>query len=128
MVWWKFGYGSDGPVVTETADGKWRVTLTLDSDKDIKTEEMKTSESWSDIDGEVLNEPLEIGFYADTPKKLWSAWSALEQVRVTKSEQVFTFELDEKPAHIAIEPRRLLQERNVDDNVKAIKESSALSR
>jgi len=128
MVWWKFGYGSNSPTVTETADGKWRVTFTLNSDKDIKTETMKTSESWSDIDGEILNEPLEIGFYADTPKKLWSAWSALERVRVTKTEQIFTFELDEKPTHIAIDPRRLLQERNVDDNVRIISESSAFSR
>jgi len=127
IVWWKFAY-ENAPTLTETADGKWRVTVTLKTDKNIQTEEMKTSESWADIDGEALNEPLEIGFYADTPKKLWSAWSALERVRVTEDKQVFTFELDAKPAYIAIDPRRLLQERNVDDNVRAIGESSAYSR
>jgi hypothetical protein len=123
MVWWKFSY-DETPIITETADGKWRVTVTLKSDKDIKTEEMKTSESWSDLDGEVLNEPLEIGFYPDTPKKLWSGWNNLEQVWVTQTDQSFTFVLDEKPAYVAIDPRRLLQERNVDDNVSAAEDSA----
>jgi len=72
-VWWKYGFDGDGPRLTETADGKWAVTFTVKTDKDIKTEEMETAESWADIDGEVLNEPLEIGFYTDEPKNLWSA-------------------------------------------------------
>jgi hypothetical protein len=125
MVWWKFAFGDNGPTLTENADGTWKVSIPVSLDKDIKTEEMKTSESWSDMDGEVLNEPLEIGLYSDVPKKLWSAWSALETVRVTKSEQTFTFNVAEKPTHIALDPRRLMLERNVDDNVKTIGETSA---
>lgn len=128
MVWWKFGFGEDGPTVTENADGTWKVTIPVTTDKDIKTEEMETAESWSDMDGEVLNEPLEIGIYMDEPKKLWSAWSSLEQVRVTQTDQVFTFDVAEKPTHISLDPRRLMLERQVDDNVQAVGETSAYKR
>lgn len=128
IVWWKFSHGGDGPTVRENANGTWTVTVPVNTDKDIKTEEMETAESWADIDGEVLNEPLEIGFYTEEPKKLWSAWTALEQVRVTQTDQLFTFTLDEKPTHIALDPRRLMLERNVDDNVKTAGEASAYQR
>ena len=125
MVWWKFSYGDDGPTAVENPDGTWKVTIPVNTDKNIKTEEMETSESWSDMDGEVLNEPLEIGIYTAEPKKLWSAWTDLQQVWITKTDQTFTFNVSEKPAYIALDPRRLMQERNVDDNVQRISESSA---
>ena len=124
-VWWKFGFDRKGPSLTETADGKWQVTFTVETDKIIKTEDMETSESWSDMDGEILNEPLEIGIYSQEPKKLWSAWSKLERVRITEGEQTLIFTLDEKPTHIAIDPRRLMLERNIDNNVEPISEASA---
>ena len=124
-VWWKYGFGDGGPTVTENSDGTWKVTVPINTDKDIKTEEMETAESWVDIEGEVLNEPLEIGIYADEPKKLWSAWSALETVWVTQTDQSFSFNLAEKPVYIAIDPRRLMLERNIDNNVQAIGEASA---
>lgn len=126
-VWWKLGFDGNGPFMTETADGKWKVTFTVDLDKTIKTEDMETSESWADIDGEVLYEPLEIGVYLDEPKKLWSAWSELDMVRITEAKQEITLIVDEKPTHIAIDPRRLLQERNVDDNVQMVSEASAFA-
>ena len=128
-VWWKLGFESKGgPILSETPDGKWRVTFTLDLDKDIKTEEMETAKSWSEIDGEQLNEPLEIGIYSNEPKKLWSAWTKLETIWVTETNQEVTLILDGKPSYIAIDPRRLLQERNVDDNVQMISEDSAFTR
>ncbi|GGX69247.1 hypothetical protein GCM10011309_19000 [Litorimonas cladophorae] len=125
MVWWKFSFGEAGPTLTENADGTWKVTIPVALDKEIKTEDMETAESWADMDGEVLNEPLEIGIYLQEPKKLWSQWTALETVRVTQSEQVFSFDVAEKPTHIALDPRRLMLERNVDDNVKTIGETTA---
>jgi len=128
MVWWKFSYGDEGPTVTENTDGTWRVTIPLKTDKVIKTEEMETSESWTEMEGETLHEPLEIGFYQDEPKKLWSAWSQLEQVWVTETDQTLTFDVDEKPNHIALDPRRLMLEKNVGDNVKPVSERSAYHR
>jgi len=89
---------------------------------------METSESWSEIEGEVLNEPLEIGVYTDEPKKLWSAWTKLERIQVTEAEQTVSIIVDEKPTHIAIDPRRLMLERNIDDNVQTISQSSAFAR
>jgi len=124
-VWWKYSFGDGGPTVTENADGTWKVTIPVKTDKDIKTEDMETAESWADMDGEVLNEPLEIGIFAAEPKKLWSAWTDLEKVWVTQTDQTFTFNVAEKPTHIAIDPRRLMLERNIDDNVQAIGQSSA---
>ena len=127
-VWWKLGFDGKGPKMNQTADGKWKVTFALDMNKIIKTEEMDEAKSWDKMDGEVLNEPLEIGIYSDEPKKLWSAWTALETIWVTEAKQEVTLTLDEKPAYIAIDPRRLLQERNVDNNVQSISEGSTLTR
>jgi len=44
----------------------------------------------------------------------------LKRIRVTKADSELIFEVSEKPTHIAIDPRRLLMERNVGDNVKAL--------
>lgn len=128
IVWWKFAHGDDGPSVIENADGSWRVTIPIRTDKDIKTEEMKTSMSWSEMDGETLNEPLEIGIYSQEPKKLWSAYDKLEQVWVSQTDQSFTFDVKTKPTHIALDPRRLMLESHVDDNVASVGESSAYQR
>jgi len=89
---------------------------------------METSLSYSEMEGESLNEPLEIGFYSDEPKKLWSAYDQLEQVWVTKTAQTFTFDVATKPTHIALDPRRLMLESYVDDNVETVGESSAYQR
>ena len=127
-VWWKLGFDGKGPNLTETSDGKWKVTFALDMDKIIKTEDMKQSKSWDEIESEVLKEPLEIGVYSEDPKKLWSAWSKLETIWVTDAKQEVSLILDEKPSYIAIDPRRLLQERSIDDNVRSISEGSAFAR
>ena len=127
-VWWKLGFDGKGPKMNQTADGKWKVTFALDMNKIIKTEEMDEAKSWDKMDGEVLNEPLEIGVYSTEPKKLWSGWNTLETIWVTESKQQISLIVDEKPSYIAIDPRRLLQERNVDNNVQAISEGSALTR
>ena len=127
-VWWKLGFEGNGPSVTKTADGKWEVKFTVDIEKTIKTEDMDEAKVWNEVDGEVLNEPLEIGIYSDEPKKLWSAWKKLERLRITEANQEVTITLDEKPNYIALDPRRLLQERNVDNNVQPVSETSAFAR
>lgn len=128
IVLWKFAHDDGGPTLSENADGSWRVTIPVRTDKIIKTEEMETSLSYSEMDGESLNEPLEIGFYSEEPKKLWSAYDQLEQVWVTKTAQTFTFDVETKPTHIALDPRRLMQESFIDDNVETVGESSAYQR
>lgn len=120
MVWWDMKFGDDDPAVTKLPNGRYRVTVPFDMDKKIQTEDMDTAESFADMEGESLNEWVEIGFYKDEPKALWSAWSNLERVRVTQAESELVFELDTLPAYIAIDPRRLLMERNVEDNVKPL--------
>ena len=120
MVWWDMKFGEAEPTVKALPNGRYQVTLPFEMDKKIQTEEMETAESFADIKGESLNEWVEIGFYQDEPKVLWSAWTDLKRIRVTKADSELIFEVSEKPTHIAIDPRRLLMERNVGDNVKAL--------
>lgn len=127
MVWWDIKFGQAEPSITELPNGRYRVTIPLEMDKKIQTEEMETAESFADIEGESLNEWVEIGFYTDEPRVLWSAWTDLERVRVTKAASELVFELSTRPTHIAIDPRRLLLERNVGDNVKILSTKLAAS-
>ncbi len=120
IVWWDMQFGEADPRVSKLPNGRFRVSFPLVIDKKIQTEEMETAESFADIEGESLNEWVEIGFYEEEPKRLWSAWSDLKRVRVTEDESEISFELDSLPAFISIDPRRLLMERNVQDNVTPI--------
>ena len=128
IVLWEFEHDDEGPSLTENEDGSWRVSIPIKTDKIIRTEEMETALSFSEMEGESLNEPLEIGFYSDEPKSLWSAYDQLEHVWVTKAAQTFTFDVATKPTHIALDPRRLMLENYVDDNVNSVGESSAYQR
>ncbi len=120
IVWWDMEFGEAEPTVTELPNGRFRVSIPFVMDKEIQTEDMETAESFKDIEGETLNEWVEIGFYTDEPKTLWSAWTDLERVRVTQAESELVFEVGTRPTHIAIDPRRLLLERNIGDNVKTL--------
>ncbi len=108
------------------SDGDYTVSLTAKVDKKIATEETGKETSVTEIDGEELNEWVEIGFYNGDPKEtLGGDWIKLERVRVTDLETSLTFNLSEKPTHVYIDPKRLLIERNVDDNVQDIGEVEA---
>ncbi len=101
--------------------GRYTVTLTAKVDKKIATEETGKETSVTEIDGEDLNEWVEIGFYDQNPKEsLGGDWINLERIRVTELESELSFEMGEKPTHVLIDPRRLLIERNVEDNVRSI--------
>ena len=103
------------------SDGNYTVSLTAKVDKKIATEETGKETSVTEIDGEELNEWVEIGFYNSDPKDtLGGDWIKLERVRVTELETAMTFGLPEKPTHVYIDPKRLLMERNVDDNMQTI--------
>lgn len=66
---------------------------------------------------ESLAEWVEIGFYDKDPSKTWGdEWIKLERVRITQMDTKLSFELDTKPTHVLVDPRRLLIERDVSDN------------
>ena len=120
ITWWALGYGEEGPSVSETRDGRFRVVIPLTLDKTINHGEDGAQTSVTEIEGETLNEWVEVGFYGDTPKSSWGAWQALERARVDAETRVLEFIVDERPTHVALDPRRLLQERNVLDNVRKL--------
>jgi len=103
------------------SDGNYSVSLTAKVDKKIATEETGKETSVTEIDGEDLNEWVEIGFYNKDPKAaLGDEWITLERIRITDLETSLKFEMSEKPTHVYIDPKRLLLERNVNDNVEQI--------
>lgn len=125
ITYWDLAYGDGDIKVTPNESGGYIAEVPFKLDKTISTEEKPERMSVSEIDGEELNEWIEIGFYANKPKEKWSDWQALKRVRVTESESVLRFDLDDLPAHIALDPRRLLQEKNITDNVKAVPKLTA---
>lgn len=120
IVFWELSLGEDAVTITPQGAG-FEATVTVKLDKKIASEETGKEASVTEIDGEDLNEWVEIGFYAEDPEEtLGDGWQALERVRLTEAETTLTFELDEKPAFVLLDPRRLLIERNVDDNVTSL--------
>ena len=120
ITYWDLKYGEGDIKVSQNSDGTYTVDIPFELDKKIQTEEMDKSESVTEIDGEGLNEWVEIGFYKNKPKDKWSDWISLERLRVNQAESTLSFTVPEKPNYIALDPRRLLQERNATDNVKEL--------
>jgi len=118
-------YGEDDIKVSPNSDGSYKVEIPFKLDKKISSEEEPKQVSVTEIKGEELNEWVEIGFYKNVPKDKWSDWSQLEKVRVNQAAATLTFNVKERPNHIALDPRRLLMERNVTDNVKALDKTLA---
>ncbi len=112
---------ADDVSVTENAKGDYNVSFTAFVDKKIASEETGKETSVTKIDDEELNEWVEIGFYDKDPKDTWGdEWIRLERVRVNQLETRFSFDMKQKPKYILLDPRRLLIERKVDDNVKEL--------
>ena len=110
----------DDVKVTGSEDN-YTIGFTVKVDKKIASEETGKETSVTEIEEESLNEWVEIGFYDKDPKEtLGGDWIKLERVRITELETEMSFSFTEKPTHVLIDPRRLLIERNVDDNVQKI--------
>jgi hypothetical protein len=121
ITFWDLKFGEDIDV-KPNVDGGFTVSLTAIVDKRIATEETGKETSVTEIDGEELNEWVEIGFYKEDPKDtLGDEWMSLERVLLTEAETALSFELKERPAFVMLDPRRLLIERNVKDNAKPLK-------
>ena len=128
ITYWELAYGDADMKVTPNADGTFTIEIPFELDKKISSEDKPKQVSVTDINGEDLNEWIEIGFYKNTPKDKWSDWSALEKVRVSKAQSTLSFTLEARPNYVALDPRRLLIERNVTDNVKALDKKLASTK
>jgi len=121
ITFWELGFGDETVKVEAKSGGGYTVTLPIKLDKKIASEETGKETSVTEIDGEDLNEWVEIGFYDHDPKETHGdEWISLERVRLNKPEQTPSFDMDKKPSYVLLDPRRLLIERKVTDNVKEL--------
>ncbi|MBL1430755.1 MAG: hypothetical protein COA60_004470 [Robiginitomaculum sp.] len=118
IVFWDMKIENDVEI-SPNLGGGYTVSFDVKLDKKIASEEDGKETSVTEIDGEELNEWLEIGFYDEDPKDTWGdEWLKLERVRITELETKLSFDLDQRPNFVLLDPRRLLIERDVKDNVK----------
>lgn len=135
ITFWNLGFSSESePVVTPNTDGGYDVTVQVRIDKLIASEEDGKETSVAKMDGEGLNEWIEIGLYTTDPEDTFGdEWLKLERVRITDENSVavegedetnrihtVTIKTDKAPSYVVVDPRRLLIERNVKDNVAKI--------
>jgi ABC-2 type transport system permease protein len=121
ITFWDLKFGEDIDIKPNVSGG-FTIDLTAIVDKRIASEETGKETSVTEIEGEELNEWIEIGFYKQDPKEtLGGDWLQLERVRVNSAETALTFNLAERPTFVALDPRRLLIERNVKDNAQELK-------
>ena len=103
----------------EVANG--RVAFTLELDKTVAAGEDGAETSVTEMDGEALDEWVEVAFYASKPEDgSWYSWLAVERVRVAEAEARLEFELPSGATHMALDPQRLLIEKDFTDNVVAL--------
>ena len=114
ITFWETGFGDTK--VKANADGTFTITATAKMAKKYASEE-----DGEETDAETLDEPVEIAFYKEDPSNSWEEEPMLlKRFRLTEAETELTFELSERPGYIVIDPRALLMERKLNDNVKAL--------
>jgi hypothetical protein len=95
------------------ADGMYEVTFDIEARK-------LYADSLGNETEQPLREWVDIGLYSDSDEERLTTW---KRVNITESPVQFTLVTDSLPAKAAIDPRRMLIERVIDDNVKVVKES-----
>ena len=135
ITFWNLGFADEvEPEVKPNANGGYDVTVQIQVDKLVASEEDGKETSVGEMEGEGLNEWIEVGLYSSDPKDTFGdEWDALKRVRVTDDNSVLvegddetariytvTMTVDKAPSFVVVDPRRLLIERNVNNNQKAI--------
>ena len=92
-------------------DGMFEVTFDLEARK-------LYADSLGNETEQPLHEWIDIGVYNDKDEKRLSAW---KRVHLTESPARFTMTVDSLPEKAALDPRRMLIERVISDNVKSVK-------
>jgi len=114
ITFWETSFGDVD--IKSNANGTFTVTATAKMAKKYASEE-----DGKETDAETLDEPVEIAFYKEDPSNSWEEEPILlKRFRLTEAETELSFELSERPGYIVIDPRALLVERKLDDNVKAL--------
>ncbi|MEJ6736670.1 MAG: M1 family aminopeptidase [Flavobacteriales bacterium] len=95
---------------TVLANGNYEVSM------DIEALKLKADTLGKETNVDV-NDWADIGVFADADEKELMFY---KRVKFDKENMNFTFEVDSLPAKAAIDPRRILIERNIKDNVKTV--------
>ena len=95
---------------TALPNGKYEVSM------DIEAFKLKADTLGKETNVDV-NDWADIGVFADEDEKELMFY---KRVEFNKENMNFTFEVDSLPAKAAIDPRRILIERNIKDNVKSL--------
>ena len=125
VIMWDLKFGEADAIVTSNSEGGFKVTIPLNVDKKAVDEDSGKEVSVTEFEAKIedLNEWIEIGFYLEDPKDtLGGNWLALKRIKVTERESEVSFSLKDRPNYILIDPRRLLIERDVKDNVTFVKD------
>lgn len=121
ITFWETGFGD--VKVKGNADGTFTVTAIAKMAKKYASEE-----DGEESDAETLDEPVEIAFYKEDPSNSWEEEPILlKRFRLTEAETEVSFKLNERPGYIVIDPRALLVERKLNDNVKALSKQLAFA-
>ncbi|PCI94432.1 MAG: hypothetical protein COB15_14220 [Flavobacteriales bacterium] len=94
----------------ELSNGKYEISM------DVEAYKIKADTIGKEIKVD-FNDWVDIGVYADEDEK---DLMYHKRVKFNKNEMNFKFEVDSLPAKAAIDPRRILIERNIKDNVKTV--------
>ena len=125
ITFWELKLGEDITVTPAGSGFEVSVPVTLDKKYASQEDGAETSVLEDPELGE-LDEWFEVGFYASDPKPdLGASPMHIEAVRVTENESVLTFTVPERPTHIVLDPKRLLIERDVNDNTRAVPDTES---
>ncbi len=97
---------------TEMPNGKYEISM------DIEAYKLKADTIGKETNV-AINDWADIGVFADADEKELMFY---KRVQFNEEKMNFTFEVDSIPAKATIDPRRILIERNIKDNVKSISE------
>ena len=116
----------DGDVEVRPVGDRFEVRIPVTLKKTYASSEDGKETDVTEIEGESLNEFVQVGFYTDDPKDdLGANPFALERATIDAAEQVLTFTVDTRPTHIVLDPKRLLIERNTGNNVAKVDADTA---
>ncbi|HKL02203.1 MAG TPA: M1 family aminopeptidase, partial [Cryomorphaceae bacterium] len=98
--------------LTELDNGKFEVEMDIEAHKFY-------ADTLGNQTSATLKEWVDIGVYADSEEEKLIAW---ERVQMTKENDTYKLVVDKRPVKAAIDPRRMLIERVIKDNVKTLTE------
>ncbi len=124
ITFWELKIEDD---VDVTANGeKFDVSLPISVDKKYAARKDGKETSITEMPGIDLNEWVEVAFYTEDPKETLGENPFFSKVmKITEAETTLEFTLDKRPTHILLDPKRLLIERNLTDNVKDVTQKLA---